>query len=152
MVKSALRFDLNRDLTAFGIRFDGQRSDLTSCNLRFDSIPNKCSAVAEMDDRLATTDMGRKLGGCADTAESVMVSMPSSLDWNQSRNITSFHCADYTPDLDYRCSLSSGIPMIIRVFHAYLILCGEFLPENISPKYRWLQVLNVCVTTYIVVI
>jgi len=24
---------------------------------------NKCSAVAEMGDRLATTDMGRKLGG-----------------------------------------------------------------------------------------
>jgi len=26
---------------------------------------NKCSAVAEMGDRLATVDMGRKLGGCA---------------------------------------------------------------------------------------
>jgi len=26
---------------------------------------NKCSAVAEMGDRLATIDMGRKIGGCA---------------------------------------------------------------------------------------
>jgi len=26
---------------------------------------NKCSAVAEMGDRLATIDMGRKVGGCA---------------------------------------------------------------------------------------
>ena len=25
----------------------------------------KCSAIAEMGDRLATIDMGRKLGGCA---------------------------------------------------------------------------------------
>ena len=30
--------------------------------MRYD---NKCSAVADMGDRLARIDMGRKLGGCA---------------------------------------------------------------------------------------
>ena len=29
------------------------------------NVSNKCSAVAEMSDRLATTDTGRKLGGRA---------------------------------------------------------------------------------------
>ena len=32
---------------------------------RYFTQQNKCSAVAEMGDRLATIDMGRKLGGCA---------------------------------------------------------------------------------------
>jgi len=31
--------------------------------LMFVCLMNKCSAVAEMGDRLATIDMGRKLGG-----------------------------------------------------------------------------------------
>jgi len=36
---------------------------------------HKCSAVAEMGDRLAAIDMGRKLGGCAPLGEGSWVSI-----------------------------------------------------------------------------
>jgi len=39
---------------------------------------NQCSAVAEMDDRLATIDMDRKLGGGCDPSEEMGAGSPSN--------------------------------------------------------------------------
>ena len=60
------------------------------------NIFNKCSATAETGDRLATIDMGRKLGeGCAPLGEGHLG--PHLTQCGQGRGLPPYHVASWYP-------------------------------------------------------